>query len=70
MLRWFLTELPEHILFCIKIRITSPLIWQWARDAYFFSYEGLLIAGCRTRDFTIQPSYFVIWKERLIGDAR
>lgn len=32
---WFLTELPGHILY-IKIRITSPLIWQWARDAYFF----------------------------------
>ena len=41
-----------------------------APRAYFFSYEGLLIAGCRTRDFTIQPSYFVIWKDRLIGEAR
>lgn len=38
--------------FYIKIRITSPCSDNGNVMRTFFSYEGLLIAGCRTRDFS------------------
>ena len=55
--------------FYIKLRINIAIDLITECDAVLFHMNVLLIAGYRTRDFTIQPFYFVIWKDRLIGEA-